>query len=67
MKLTDVPFDEIKNGTVVRGASGKRGKIIEKWTQPDRFDERYISIQWDDGTETSNWYLWMDKITIEEA
>lgn len=66
MKLSEVDFDTLRVGLPVISATGKTGKVAEKWRTPDRFDDRYVRIEWQDGSESTNWFVWMDLIEVAE-
>ena len=66
MKLSEMAYDDIQlEQRVISDNTGKLGKVTDKWLNPgDRWDERYVHIKWDGGTETMNWLSWMNEITV---
>lgn len=65
MKLSEMRYEDIKHGQVVHSPTGKKGTVEKKWKQPDdRFDENYVCIRWEDGSESSNWLVWMNEVEV---
>lgn len=67
MKLSEIPFDEIKIGQRVRSDNtGWHGAVHETYTRNDRSDceDFFVVVHWDNANISNNWHFWMDQITV---
>jgi hypothetical protein len=68
MKLSEVPFNKIKDGMRVISDNTKvRGKVVKN-SQADANDREgdFVRIRWDNGKESYDSHFWMDKISVED-
>ena len=70
MKLSEVPFKDIKIGMrVLSDSSTCGGKVVDKRTQAEANDREgdLVYIDWDNGNRSYNtWHFWCDKVTVVE-
>jgi hypothetical protein len=65
MKLSDVPWAELKIGDKVIGALGMPGTIIDliPVENDQRQENNVITIYWENGAHSNVWHYWLDKVT----